>query len=230
MSRPYLAAVTVICSGDGGCTVAGGSVRSPAGSDISRTKPSKPAGSTTSRKRAWRADEEGVRDIAREVDERAGGGRRHATGPEGQLALADVEPLVLVVVNVQRRPVARGAWCSMTATAPFVVSADDLIVRSAPRNQRASPSPGCIAMAVRDALGALGASGIDMAASLSTPRSFVQLRGAKGVGLRRSVAEHDRASSKPSDRRSGLPAHYRVEACGVTPGVAPQRRASAQLS
>src|SRR3954452_7102115 len=48
-----------------------------------------------------------MRDIAREVDERAGWGRRHlAAGPEGQLALSDVEPLVLVVVNVQRRPVA----------------------------------------------------------------------------------------------------------------------------
>ena len=48
-----------------------------------------------------------MRDIAREVDERAGRGRRHlAAGPEGQLALGDVKPLVLVVVNVQRRPVA----------------------------------------------------------------------------------------------------------------------------
>src|SRR3954451_25178760 len=61
----------------------------------------------------------------------------------------------------------------MTATPPFVVSADDLIVRSAPRNQRASPSPGCIAMAVGDAS---AASGIDMGASLPMPQPFVQLR------------------------------------------------------
>src|SRR3954452_18002865 len=61
----------------------------------------------------------------------------------------------------------------MTATPPLVVSVDDLIVRSAPRNQRASPSPGCIAMAVGDAS---GTSGIDMGASLPTPRPFVQLR------------------------------------------------------
>src|SRR3954447_12571342 len=60
----------------------------------------------------------------------------------------------------------------MTATPPFVVSADDLIVRSAPRNQRASPSPGCIAMAVGDAS---AASGIDMGASLPMPQPFVQL-------------------------------------------------------
>src|SRR4051812_11719838 len=85
----------------------------------------------------------------------------------------------------------------MTATPPFVVSADDLIVRSAPRNQRASPSPGCIAMAVGDAS---GASGIDMGASLPLPQPFVQLRPRKRVWplARRcsgSVAEHDVAPS-----------------------------------
>src|SRR3954452_14828300 len=66
----------------------------------------------------------------------------------------------------------------MTATPPFVVSAGDLIVRSAPRNQRASPSPGAIAMAVGDAS---GASGIDMGASLPMPQPFVQLRARTSV-------------------------------------------------
>src|SRR3954451_10080452 len=81
----------------------------------------------------------------------------------------------------------------MTATPPSVVSADDLIVRSAPRNQRASPSPGCSAMAVGDAS---CASGVDMGASLLTRRPFVQFRRGTGVAarktpLRRSEAERD---------------------------------------
>src|SRR3954468_11657266 len=81
----------------------------------------------------------------------------------------------------------------MTATPPSVVSADDLIVRSAPRNQRASPSPGCSAMAVGDAS---CASGVDMGASLLTRRRFVQFRRGTGVAPRktplgRSVAKRD---------------------------------------
>src|SRR4051794_10678199 len=83
----------------------------------------------------------------------------------------------------------------MTATPPFVVSADDLIVRSAPRNQRASPSPGCIAMAVEDAS---GGSGIDMGASLPTPLRLVHLRARNKnlvpVPVRQS--SHRRASTR----------------------------------
>src|SRR4051794_33767853 len=75
----------------------------------------------------------------------------------------------------------------MTATPPFVVSADDLIVRSAPRNQRASPSPGCIAMAMGDASGA--SAGIDMGASLPMPPPFVQLRARNECGRLRGVAQ-----------------------------------------
>ena len=50
-----------------------------------------------------------MRDVARPVDERAGGRRDcFAADPERQLALRDVEPLVLVVVDVQRRSQALG--------------------------------------------------------------------------------------------------------------------------
>ena len=57
--------------------------------------------------RLLRADEERVRDLSRPVDERAGGGDdRLAADPEGQLALDHVEPLVLAVVDVQRRAAA----------------------------------------------------------------------------------------------------------------------------
>src|SRR3954451_15356220 len=81
----------------------------------------------------------------------------------------------------------------MTATLPSVVAADDLIVRSAPRNQRASPSPGWSATTGGDAS---CASGDDMGASLPTPAPFVQLRRGTGVAacvtsLRRSGAERE---------------------------------------
>src|SRR3954469_1982872 len=132
----------------------------------------------------------------------------------------------------------------MTATPPFVVSADDLIVRSAPRNQRASPSPGCIAMAVGDASGALG---IDMGATLPMPQPFVQLRARNECGRLRGVAQarwpsttaRPRTSTSRSrdgeDRslRGGddgpVGPHYRIEAEAVAhriraPGRAPNRR------
>jgi hypothetical protein len=49
---PYSVAMAVIRSGSGGGVVAGGRVRLCAGSERARMKPSKPAGSVTSRKRA----------------------------------------------------------------------------------------------------------------------------------------------------------------------------------
>src|SRR4051812_28836607 len=115
----------------------------------------------------------------------------------------------------------------MTATLPSVVAADDLIVRSAPRNQRASPSSGWSAMTVGDAS---CASRVDMGASLPTRGPFVQLRRETGVAacvtsLRRSAAEREprlfgrivrRAAAGRIGRRCGgyVPRRpgYRIEA------------------
>src|SRR5487761_2309494 len=54
-----------------------------------------------------RADDERVRHALRSEHERAGGGNAYlAVDPEGQLALQDVEPLVLAGVDVKRGSVA----------------------------------------------------------------------------------------------------------------------------
>ena len=85
-----------------------GSPATGAGTASARMKPSNPAGSVTSRKRAsLGADDERVRDVARAEHERPGPrDDRLARDPDRELALEDVEPLVLVVVDVQRRAAA----------------------------------------------------------------------------------------------------------------------------
>src|SRR4029079_2784271 len=55
-------------------------------------------------------DDEGVGDVSRPVDERPCGRDDRLTAyPERQLTREDEEPLVLVAVDVERRPVP--AWC-----------------------------------------------------------------------------------------------------------------------
>lgn len=104
ISIPYSAAVAIIRTGSNGWTDAGGRVRDCAGSDSSRMTFSKPAGSATRRKRASGEVTSNVcGTVARAVHERPGGRLDHlAADPEGQLAFGDVEPLVFVVVDVQR--------------------------------------------------------------------------------------------------------------------------------
>src|SRR3954453_16944436 len=113
----------------------------------------------------------------------------------------------------------------MTATLPSVVAADDLIVRSAPRNQRASPSSGWSAMTVGDAS---CASGVDMGASLPTRRPFVQRRRGTGVAacvssLRRSVVERDLA---PSDASYAEPVQLLQLSFGPPVALAPKHSVS----
>jgi hypothetical protein len=102
---PYSAAIEASLPKSGGWLKGDGIVRVAAGSDRARTKFSKPPGSATSRMRAW-ADVtlKACGMVAGPVDERSGGRLdRFAADPESQLAFRDVEPLVLVVVDMQRR-------------------------------------------------------------------------------------------------------------------------------
>ena len=67
-----------------------------------------------------------------------------AADPEGQLTLEDVEPLVLAVVDVERRAGApRGPMLDDRNAARLSVSAEALIVARTPKDHSASPSPGC---------------------------------------------------------------------------------------
>ena len=93
---------------------------------------------------------EGVRHALGAERERAGLQRQlRVRDPEGELALEDVEPLVLLGMDVPRRADARRARGSRPGRMrPSVSSRPILIVCSIPSSQNASPSSSCSAYPV----------------------------------------------------------------------------------
>ena len=119
-----------------------------AGSASARTKLSNPAGSVTRRKRAWREVTVNVCGMSRgPYTNDPGGCLDHPSAdPEGQLTFDDGEPLVLSPVDVQRRPRALRCQVLDDRDAAFGCLARGLDRGQEPRNQSASPSPGCNAI------------------------------------------------------------------------------------
>ena len=110
ISIPYSAAIAVSSSGVGTWADAGGSVSASAGTDP-RADEVCERGRVGDHQEAGhgRRDDEGVRDVARPVHERSGrSDDRLAADPEGHLTVDHVEPLVLVVMDMERRAAAVG--------------------------------------------------------------------------------------------------------------------------
>ena len=106
ISSPNSAAAALIRSGLGSATLAGGIVSAAAGSPSVRMNFSNPAGSVTTRLRASGDVTVKVWGMSRGpyTNDPAGCLDDPAPNPERQFALKNIEPLILPVMNVQRRP------------------------------------------------------------------------------------------------------------------------------